>query len=127
MRTNTLKTTQLHKPYAASDRVLLGELALRGMFFEIPEYLFYRRIHPQKSTVANKTDAAMAAWLNPSNKKQVSLPRWRRFWEFLISIQRTKMPISEKLKCYMVFAQYYSGATRWAGIMRDFFPKVERY
>jgi glycosyltransferase involved in cell wall biosynthesis len=127
MRTNTLKTTQLHKAYAASDRVFLGEMALRGMFFEIPEYLFNRRIHPQKSTVVNKTDAAMAAYLNPLRKKQVSLPRWRRFWEFLISIRRAKMPISEQLRCYMVFAQFYIGADRWRGIMRDFFPKVERY
>jgi len=43
IRANTLKTTSLVGSYPSSDLVLIGELVLHGEFYEIPEYLFFKR------------------------------------------------------------------------------------
>jgi len=44
-RSKSLSATRLFPLYAGADCALLGELSLMGRFFEIPEYLFFRRIH----------------------------------------------------------------------------------
>src|SRR5262249_40369011 len=46
IRSRVLRQTRLFGIYSDSDIVFLGELALHGCFFELPEILFYRRIHP---------------------------------------------------------------------------------
>jgi len=54
IRRSVLAGTSLIGSYVGSDRWLLGELSLRGEFVEIPEYLFYRRVHPRASS-SNKS------------------------------------------------------------------------
>ena len=50
IRTDELRQTSLHGGFAESDRVLLGELALRGRFGLIPENLYIRRVYPLKKS-----------------------------------------------------------------------------
>ena len=37
--------------YPSSDLILLGKLALYGKFYEVPSYLFWKRDHPESSTL----------------------------------------------------------------------------
>src|SRR5215470_13614723 len=53
VRANMLAKTPLLGNYIASDIVLLAEVALLGEIYEIPEVLFFRRDHLQKSGRAN--------------------------------------------------------------------------
>jgi glycosyltransferase involved in cell wall biosynthesis len=119
IRANILKQTHLVEGYPASDRVLLGELALFGKFYEIPEYLFYRRVHPQKSTVVNVTDESMAAWFDPTTRGKLLVPRLRRFWGFLRAISHCRLNWSEQIRCYLEFGRFYLSIQRMGGAMRD--------
>jgi glycosyltransferase involved in cell wall biosynthesis len=51
MRSSMLRTTRwVHPPHPSGDQILLAELSLRGRFYEIPEELFFSRVHAGKTS-----------------------------------------------------------------------------
>jgi glycosyltransferase involved in cell wall biosynthesis len=107
MRSSVLKATPLVGPYVGSDWVLAADFALRGGFCEVPEPLFFQRIHTENSTLgnANRPDK-IAVWFDPKNKGKIVFPRWRWFFEFLRSIKRVQMSPKEKALCYVQMAKW---------------------
>ena len=101
IRTSVLQETDLIGHYEASDIILLAELALRGKVYEVPEHLFLRRDHPQMSGRANPTAQAIAAWFDPTNRKQLVLPMNRLLLEHIRAIHRVPMSTQERLRCYL--------------------------
>jgi len=99
IRTSVLRRTSLLGRYTASDLVLLGELALYGTFYLLPEPLFYRRDHQQKSSRSNPSAAALASWYDPRNQGRIVLRHWRLFYEHLLSIARTPIGLSARVRC----------------------------
>jgi len=61
MRTDQLRTTGLIGSFPGADEILYRELALRGKFFEIPERLFFRRLHADASS-SMSSDQVAAMW-----------------------------------------------------------------
>lgn len=100
-RRKNLEKTQLIRNYAHSDRVLLAELALQGQFFEVPEFLFYRRVHPQISQRANPNDEKFTVWFDPKNLNKLILPRWKRYLAYISIVSQTPFPAREKILCYL--------------------------
>ncbi|MFC7550380.1 glycosyltransferase family 2 protein [Plantactinospora sp. GCM10030261] len=74
-----LRRTGLIRPYPSSDVTLLAELAALGEFHEVPEALFYRRIHEQSSRQGTDSErgslAGVAAWFDPRRTGPVRAPR----------------------------------------------------
>jgi len=101
IRRDVLQATPRIGGYEGSDLVLLGELALRGEFYEVPQYLFYRRKHQQRAMHAYRTNSERAAWFDAAKKGKIVVPRWRLFWEFIASINRVKISLSEKFYAYL--------------------------
>ena len=101
IRREVLARTALIGSYRASDRVLLGELSLLGQFEEVPERLFFKRMHPQMSTRANLSDSELANWFDPAQGgRLLYLPRWRWVREYARAIWRAPMPSGQRLHCY---------------------------
>ena len=121
IRASALKRTPLIGNYAGADRILLGELALLGQFFEVPEYLFLRRGHPQRPLAAAVTDSEIAAWLDPAMRREILLPRWRRFFEYLRAIKRAPLSWSERVRCYMQVGRFALLPKRWGRMGKDLF------
>ena len=119
IRRAVLEKTGLIGNYASSDKVLLGELAILGKTYEVPQHLAYRRIHPQISTVVNKTDEDMAAWFDPQARGKVMAPRWRRFIELIKVIARAGIPPTDKFLCYLELARFYLSPQRLTGVGKD--------
>ena len=101
MRKEILLKTPLHGYYRGADANLLAELSLYGRLFEVPEYLFFRRDHPEaytqkiskgKNTVEQKAWWSSNSWLNFTN--------FKNFLEFINSVDRVPLKWSEKLECY---------------------------
>ena len=112
IRSDILRKTPLIADYVAADRVLLGELTLYGPFFEVPEYLFFHREHPQRSAKVYRTFHEYIAWWAPSKKNRLTFPTWKYFFETLAAIGRGPINRNEKLKCYLKMA-------RWVYSKRD--------
>jgi glycosyltransferase involved in cell wall biosynthesis len=100
IRSNSLRQTKLIGNYASSDRPLLSELSLRGPFFEIPEYLFFYRNHPQQSWKAHESRRAVEVWFDPERGDKVTFPHWRLLWEFARSIQSVPLNFGERVATY---------------------------
>lgn len=103
-RRTVLARTRLIQPYISSDVTLLAELALLGEFWEIPERLFYRRVHSTSSRQGDVTLDQVAAWFEPSGKAGKLHPRHRIFAEIHRSIGRTNLSIADRVRCHSTFA-----------------------
>ncbi len=104
IKSSELAKTPLIAKFPTSDMTLLAELSLLGVFCEVGEYLFLRRRHAKMSTKMNPKPSQRLAWFDPSLKGKVQYPRWRWLAEFMRSVKRTEIGISEKIKCYLHIA-----------------------
>jgi hypothetical protein len=96
---------------------LIGELVLHGEFYEIPEYLFFKRDHPNTSVRAHRTFKERIAWYDPAKKGQLHLTRWKWFFEYLAAIRRVRMSWDEKARCYMQMAKWF--IWNWIFLLKD--------
>ncbi len=97
VRIETLRNTAMLGPYTASDRVLLAELALRGRWTAVPEYLFFHGEHPRRSTYTYPDLRARVEWFDTAKAGQVAFPSWRLAYELFRAIGRTPLTVRERL------------------------------
>lgn len=100
IRTDGLKKTRMIGGYAASDKILLGELALLGKFRQLPEGLFLRREHPHSSVRANPDIASRNLWFNTSSARGTRFIRWKWVGEYLKGITHVPISPGEKMRAY---------------------------
>jgi hypothetical protein len=106
IRTDVLRRTGLIGSYPGSDMILLGELALLGAFYEVPESLFFRRDHPQTSVRANASSSARASWFDPKRKAKTPLVNWRWAFEYSRAIRRSGSDFGAKMRCYRFLGRW---------------------
>jgi glycosyltransferase involved in cell wall biosynthesis len=100
MRAAAARETRLIGGYTQSDDNFLAELVLRGVFHEIPELLFYYRLHTQKSTEAYRSRVERVAWFDPSAAHKLNIPFVRQFREYLALIHRAPLGFQDRVRCY---------------------------
>jgi glycosyltransferase involved in cell wall biosynthesis len=113
-RANILEKTTLMGSYPASDMILLGEVALHGEFYEIPECLFLRRDHPQTSVRANPKWEDRAVWFDPDLKGRIQLPTWRWVAEWNRAVLRSPISLIDKMKCVSEVGKW--GRRHWGNL-----------
>jgi len=107
-RMRCMAKTSGYGNYYGADRVVLEELTLQGVFTKIPEYLFYRRMHLESSSVSN-----------PYYSGSVQGSRWKRFLGNLNGIRRASLSPRERFLCYREFWSFYSKLRRVNGVWLD--------
>jgi glycosyltransferase involved in cell wall biosynthesis len=107
-RTKELRETNLLGAYISADMILLAEMALRGRVVEVPEYLFYERLHASGSVQSNPTLDDRAAWfdLNSRGKLINYAPHYRWLWELSAAIARLSAGPVEKTACYLALRHW---------------------
>ena len=108
MRGEALRRTRMVGNYIASDYIILAELALIGEFYELPQYLFFNRDHPYRSSRALRTIREHAAWYNPGQR---GVPKrwWRLMIEYCRSIAHAPLDARERMRCYWIWMKW----ARW--------------
>lgn len=106
IRTATLKKTRLIQSYTDSDRTLLAELSLYGRLVEVPEMLFYHRVHKGMSTQMFTDWQRRTAWFDPSKAGKAVFPLWRQFREYCSAIMRSPAPIKDKTYCVLYMGNW---------------------
>jgi glycosyltransferase involved in cell wall biosynthesis len=96
MRADALRLTAVHGAYIGSDIPLQAEVALYGKIWEVPEPLFYRRMHPEAQSAMTEGD--QLRHYRPDRLTELSLRNWRHFWERLASVRRAPIPLPEKVR-----------------------------
>jgi len=123
MRSEVLKRTPLIGAYTASDRILLGGIALYGRFHEIPEYLFCNRNHAQRSIKAYDY-RARTAWFDPQKAGTIVFLIWRHLLEYCRLIKTAPLGRGERWQCSFVMVKWLR--LNWKGLIYDFFAAAKQ-
>jgi hypothetical protein len=83
-----------------SDLVLLGELALRGRFHQVPETLQGRRFHAQQGRNAYKSAHLREMWFDPNRSQTRNHPYLRLFREHMNAVRRAAPDARTRSICY---------------------------
>ena len=96
-RSSELARTRLFPIYPGGDCRLLGELCLQGKIFEIPEYLFFRRIHPNAST--QNRDVDWRSMFFNGELGHMELPFWQICIDHGGTVLRSNLKRQQKISC----------------------------
>ena len=97
IRVSMLRRTHLYPTYVGSDISLLAEMTLFGKFYELPDRLFYRRIHPTASSGKRGDADHMKKYYYAEREGRPSFLQWRVQYADLRCIWSAPLPIAKKL------------------------------
>jgi glycosyltransferase involved in cell wall biosynthesis len=96
MRADVLKRTRLLGDFLAADVVFQAELSLYGQFWEVPEFLFYRRFHPGASSSMDRIQ--LRVFWDPNGRRRIYLREWRHVLELARAVARAPLAATEKMR-----------------------------
>jgi glycosyltransferase involved in cell wall biosynthesis len=101
MRTSMMANTMLfgNGRYPAADIAFMAELTLYGKFIEIPEQLFFRRMHEKASSWERKNLAVQQKFWQ-GKQDAWTLGRWKLHFAFLSGIRSAPIGSLDKVKLY---------------------------
>jgi glycosyltransferase involved in cell wall biosynthesis len=125
-----------------ADGIFLLRLGMIGQFYEIPEYLFFARSHPQQSLsmffpnylafTNNNPQYSLgmlpdfyeySVWFDSDNKGKILFPHWRILKEYLLSITQSSLNLDEQLFCIFGIMKKLSGTEIL--LLKDLFTAVK--
>jgi glycosyltransferase involved in cell wall biosynthesis len=115
MRTSILRQTSLIRPYYGSEKVLMAELVLRGRCHDVPETLFFQRVHEGASS--QQSSAGRQAYLAAKPATFHTLPRWQHLCDYVRVIQKSELGLAEKSRCWCWLARYVVQLRKWPGLL----------
>jgi glycosyltransferase involved in cell wall biosynthesis len=111
IRTEVLRRTPLHGSYHFADRTFTTELALHGRFYQVPEWLFFRRDAPPRTNPF--TVRSRCAYMDPRRADRLRNPAARLyaeyFWAYVAMIRRAPLSAGDRQECYRYLARWAAG------------------
>lgn len=104
MRSDVLRKISPMRSYPGADVDLLIDLCLYGRFFEIPEALFFRRMHAEAYSSLT-TLKEQQAFFDPSTSGRIHLSHWKRLFVRLTSVWHAPLGVSSKLHLSYLLAR----------------------
>ena len=114
LRADILRRTRLLGSYLAADVVFLAELSLYGTFWEVPEFLFYRRFHAAASSSMDRVQ--LRTFWDPGARR-VCPREWRHLLELVRAVTRAPLGVTEKMRAGRVIARRALG--NWDLLARE--------
>jgi glycosyltransferase involved in cell wall biosynthesis len=99
-RIDQLNRTGRMGAYCTADAVLLPELRFLGRFYEIPETLFFQRVHDEAEYAPRLTKRGEAIFMNPDHQPLLILPGLKIYWELSKSIAAAPLQTHERWQAY---------------------------
>lgn len=128
IRTSAIRKIPPMGSYGIADGIFLLRLGLVGRFYEIPEYLFIARNHPQQSMSmfipnymlitnnnfqyslsASPDFYAYTVWFDSAKKGKILFPHWRILWEYTRSIWLLPLTLYERVCCHISIYRQLKG------------------
>jgi glycosyltransferase involved in cell wall biosynthesis len=110
IRTSVLRRTPLHGSYYHADRTVITELALYGPFYQVPDWLYFRRDHPERLTRAFVDVRGWCANQDPRRADPLRHPTARLYteyiWAYVAAIRRASLSAAEQRECYAHLARW---------------------
>jgi len=110
VRTAVLRRTAMKESYHHADRTIIAELALHGPFYQVEDWLYFRRDHPERAERANPTVRSRCANMDPSRADRLRNPLIRLYgeyiWGYIAAIRRAPLTSAERRECYGHLAKW---------------------
>lgn len=107
MRSSVMRKTRLIGSYPASDLVFVAEMRLLGEFWEVPQELFFQRLHAATPDVLDRmTRSGNAAWFAPTQRGRFLMPEGKVLLEYVRAIRRAEMEPPKKGRFYCALMGY---------------------
>lgn len=110
IRTDVLRRIPPQGSYHHSDRTFVAEIALHGPFHTVPEWLYFRRDHPDRALRVAPTKRAYCTRMDPRRGNRLRHPTVRLLaeyvWGFVAAIRRAPLGPADRLQCYRHLAAW---------------------
>lgn len=104
IRMDVLRRVPPHASYYHADRTIIAGILLHGPFYQVPDWLYFRRDHGERAERAFKTVQAWCANLDPHRSDARRNPAIRLYaeyvWGFVTAIRQAPLTPAEKRECY---------------------------
>ncbi len=114
MRMDVRRRTALMGSYHHSDRTMTAELVLHGPFYQVPEWLYFRREHPGQNS--RTTMRRRCANMDPRRANRWRHPAVRLYgeyvWAYVSAVGRAPLSAADRRECYRHLAQWLAWHTR---------------
>jgi len=97
--TEAVRKTHLLGSFPGADRILVAELAMQGDFVEVPEELYFQRLHPASGWTARKNLQEEATWFDPRSRAP-KFPKLSMYFRYLSAIHCAPIALHKKLARY---------------------------
>jgi len=116
MRTEVLRRTAMKESYHHADRTIVAELSLYGRFYQVPDWLYFRRDHDDRAERACPTVRSRCANMDPRRADRLRHPAIRLYgeyiWAYTRMIRRAPLTAAEKRECYRHLADWFASRAR---------------
>lgn len=116
IRSDAIRKTPLYLPCYGPEKVFIAELALLGPYKEIPETLFFARVHAEGSGNM-QTEAEQQAFTDPRRIRRFPLTRLKFLQGYLSAIRRSAPNWAEAAKCRLAVLQWLLQISKWLSVL----------
>jgi glycosyltransferase involved in cell wall biosynthesis len=107
-RMSVLRQTPLHASYHNGERTLIAEFALHGTLFQVPEWMYFRRDHPNR----HLSPRGWSTGFDPRRAKQSAARLYAEYlWGYVSAVHRSPLPPAEKRECYGHLVRWLASRT----------------
>ncbi len=110
IRTSILRRVLPQDSFHHAEHPIVAALCLHGPFFQIPDWLYFRRDHPQQAERACGTTRARCANMDPRRANRLRHPAVRLYaeylWAYITAIHRAPLTSAERRECYGHLARW---------------------
>ena len=110
IRVEILRRMSVKDSYHHADRTIIAEIGLHGPFYQVPDWLYFRRDHPERAERACPTVRARCANMDPRRADRLRHPAARLYaeyvWAYVAAIRHAPLSASDRQECYRYLAQW---------------------
>jgi len=118
IRSDALCKTALLTSVYGSEKVLMGELALMGPTYQIPELLFKQRVHKEASSYQSDVQS-QDTFVHARNAKPFASTRLALIVAHQEAVRRSDVRGIERIRCYIVVGRYLCQFRKWGRVIRS--------
>ena len=116
IRTEVLRRTAMKESYHHADRTIIAELGLHGRFYQVPDWLYFRRDHADRAERACPTMRSRCVNMDPRRADRLRHPAVWLYGEYILgyvrAIRRAPLSVADRRECYRYLAQWFASRVR---------------
>jgi len=120
IRVDTLRKTLPMPLHPGNDRLYFAAVALHGRFVQVPEHLYMRRDHENRTVNLYRHLRERYHWVAPSMAGRRTFPHWAYLRGYAGSVLRAPLCLRDRLACGLVLVKWVRYCSR--ELLSDFLP-----